>query len=158
MKLTKAQRENLRKMYSGRCAYCGCELGPRWHADHVESVQRKLQYVKGKGVIATGELWRPEHDHIDNLAPACAPCNIDKHTYALEDWRQILGRAHDVLRRNVSRYRHALRFGMIVEKTDPVTFFFETTEGSQLREQWLALNAAQSAQASTVEKETAPVC
>lgn len=24
----------------GRCAYCGCELGEKWHADHVKPVIR----------------------------------------------------------------------------------------------------------------------
>ena len=27
MRLTKAEREQVRAMFGGRCAYCGCELG-----------------------------------------------------------------------------------------------------------------------------------
>jgi hypothetical protein len=125
MKLTKAQRATLREMFGGRCAYCGCELGERWHADHVEAVQRKLQYVRGVGFKATGEVWCPENDHIGNLMPACVPCNIDKHSSSLEDWRHGLQRTHEVLRKNASRYRHGLRFGLITENTGPVVFYFE---------------------------------
>lgn len=125
MKLTKAQREAVRQRFGGRCAYCGCELSGRWHADHLEAVERKSKYVQGKGFVLTGELWKPENDHIDNLMPACAPCNIDKHSSSLEDWRHGLQRTHEVLRRNASRYRHGLRFGLIAENTAPIVFYFE---------------------------------
>jgi len=125
MRLTKAQRATLRDKFGNRCAYCGAPLGERWHADHIESVQRKLEHVRGKGFVQTGEMYRPEHDHIGNLAPACAPCNIDKHAMSLEDWREKLARTLDVLQRNYPTYRHALRFGMLEEKPAPVIFYFE---------------------------------
>ena len=40
MALTKKQRAELRMKFGGRCAYCGCELGEKWHADHVKPVIR----------------------------------------------------------------------------------------------------------------------
>ena len=40
MALTKKQRAELRMKFGGRCAYCGCELGDKWHADHVQPVIR----------------------------------------------------------------------------------------------------------------------
>jgi len=125
MKLTKAQRATLREMFGGRCAYCGCELGTRWHADHVEAVERKLEYVKGRGFVATGELWRPENDHIGNLMPSCAPCNIRKHTASVEEFRRGMERSVEVVRTASSAYRHALRFGLITENAGPVVFYFE---------------------------------
>ena len=125
LRLTKAQRAALREKFGGLCAYCGQPLGDRWHADHIESVQRKLEYVRGKGFVPTGEMYRPEHDHIDNLAPACAPCNIDKHAMSLEDWREKLARTLEVFQRNYPTYRHALRFGMLEERPKPVVFHFE---------------------------------
>ncbi|MFW8236293.1 HNH endonuclease, partial [Klebsiella pneumoniae] len=42
MALTKKQRAELRMKFGGRCAYCGCELGDKWHADHVEAVRRNI--------------------------------------------------------------------------------------------------------------------
>ena len=33
--LTPAKREQLRMMFGGKCAYCGCEFTGKWHADHV---------------------------------------------------------------------------------------------------------------------------
>lgn len=125
MRLTKAQRAALREKFGGRCAYCGCELGERWHADHIESVQRKMEYVRGKGFVSNGELYRPEHDHVGNLAPSCAPCNIDKHAMSLEDWRNKLVRTLEVLHRNYPTYRHAIRFGLLHEKPSEIIFYFE---------------------------------
>lgn len=125
MKLSKDQRATLRGMFGGFCAYCGCELGARWHADHVEAVERALKHVPGKGFVPTGALHHPENDHIENLMPACAPCNIDKHVMSLENWRVKLSRALDVLQRNQPTFRHAVRFGLLELKPAPIVFHFE---------------------------------
>ena len=128
MKLTKAERETLRGKYGGRCAYCGCELGNRWHADHIEAVERKLAFVRNNyrlRVRATGEVHRPERDTVENLNPACAPCNIDKHSMSLEAWRQKLQGAVGVLERNHPTYRHAVRFGLVRPTGASVVFYFE---------------------------------
>lgn len=123
--MTKAQREAVRLMFGGRCAYCGCELGPKWHVDHVEPVLRELKLVHGKGFVATGKLHRPENDRHDNLFPACIPCNIDKHTFTIDQWRTKLETTCDVLGRNNATYKHGVRFGVIVEARKPITFYFE---------------------------------
>lgn len=128
MKLSKHQRETLRLKFGGRCAYCGEVLGDRWHADHIEAVERKLEFVRegySTRMRATGEVHRPERDCIENLNPACAPCNIDKHAMSLEEWRKKLQRAVDVLTRNQPTYRHAKRFGLVQETGAQVVFFFE---------------------------------
>lgn len=125
MKLTKAQRSELRQKFGGRCAYCGCELGERWHADHFEPVCRNQKYVRGKGFVHDGTMYAPQNDTIDNMMPSCAPCNIDKHAMSLESWRQKLQGACGVLQRNVSTYRHALRFGLVTETQKPIVFYFE---------------------------------
>ena len=68
MALTKKQRAELRMRFGGRCAYCGCELGDKWHADHVEAVRRN---------ISNGcAMDRPENDTVSNMVPACIPCNL----------------------------------------------------------------------------------
>ncbi len=130
MRLTKQQRAALRGRFGGLCAYCGQPLGERWHADHVEPVGRKIKYVRGKGAVATGEYWRPENNRPDNLMPACAPCNIDKGPFLLEEWRQKLQRSTDVLRQHQSTYRHALRFGLVTETGASVLFHFEREGGA----------------------------
>jgi 5-methylcytosine-specific restriction endonuclease McrA len=120
MRLTKAQRATLREKFGGCCAYCGQPLGDRWHADHFEAVYR------GLGSHWTGnELGKPENDTIENLMPACAPCNISKATFTLEQWRGWLARHVAALNANHSTYRLVKAYGLVVETGNPVTFHFE---------------------------------
>jgi hypothetical protein len=129
MKLTKAQRATLREMFGGHCAYCGCQLGDRWHADHFENVERKMKWAMSpngtRRLVATGEVHRPERDTVENLMPSCAPCNIDKHAMTLEDWRRKLQNAVGVLTRNQPTFRHAVRFGLVHATNATVVFHFE---------------------------------
>jgi hypothetical protein len=131
MKLTKPQRETLRLKYQGLCAYCGKPLGDRWHADHIERVERKLEMVRDGyrlRVRATGQVHRPERDTIDNLNPACVPCNIDKGALSLNEWRKQMERSHEVLQRDNGTYRRMLRYGMVLEERRPIVFHFEREE------------------------------
>jgi hypothetical protein len=121
MRLKKAERDQVRAMFGGLCAYCGKLLGERWHADHVEPVVRNdwFKHAEKRGPD------HPERDHIGNLMPACPPCNIDKHSLPLEGWRRKLQDACNVLARNQPTYRHAVRFGLVTETAACVTFHFE---------------------------------
>jgi hypothetical protein len=125
MKLTKAQREQVRLKFDGKCAYCGCDLPARWHADHIEPVVRN-DWLK----VPRAPDW-PERDTIENMNPACPPCNIDKHSLSLESWRQMIERSNEVLMRDVSTFRRALRFKLLEIRPEPVTFYFERLEALQ---------------------------
>ena len=122
LRLTKAQRATLRGKYDGLCAYCGAPLGDRWHADHFEAVLRG--YAPATPENPQGIL-RPERDVIENLMPACAPCNLDKMSYTLEQWRAKLSRSIESLLRYSSTFRHAQRFGLVAATAAPVVFHFE---------------------------------
>lgn len=140
MKLTKIQRSTLREKFGGRCAYCGQPLGEKWHADHIEAVERELKYVRGEGLVATGKLHRPERDTLANLNPACPPCNLDKHAMTLEDWRGMIERSNDVLARDVSTFRRAVRYGLVQLEPKPVVFYFErlAAEARAAQEKFIA--------------------
>ena len=139
MKLTRQQRSELRMKFGGRCAYCGCELPEKgWHADHVEAVQREWWKRRpkeswamvGDKPVLTVEKQRvgllcPENDTLDNLFPACVPCNIDKHCMSLENWRVIVADKVRVLRDNYKAFGHAERFGLVQEINKPIVFWFE---------------------------------
>lgn len=128
MKLTKAEREQVRLKFGGHCAYCGQPLEARWHADHLEAVERKLKYVLGKGLISTSECYRPENHRLDNMMPSCPPCNIDKARMSVESWRRKLQDATNVLMRNSPTYRHAIRFGLLKETGAKIIFHFERVD------------------------------
>lgn len=135
--MTKAKREQIRMMFGGRCAYCGCELLNGWHVDHVKPVLRDWEFVRdGRGNLTTkngvtvtrqtGKLFRPENDTPENLFPACIPCNIDKGASELDDWRIYLHERIVVkLRENSSTFRHAERFGVVSISPAPLVFWFE---------------------------------
>lgn len=126
MALNKKQRAVLREKFGGRCAYCGELLGDKWHADHIEHVERKLKHISGRGFVSTGELHRPERDTVENMNPACPPCNLDKHAMTLDEWRGMIERSNEVLLRDVSTFRRAVRFGLVQLTPAPVKFYFET--------------------------------
>lgn len=122
MALTKKQRAELRMKFGGRCAYCGCELGEKWHADHVQPV---IRYVGSQGA----RMVNPELDVVDNLVPACHPCNLHKHCSSLDDYRRIIndGRREFLVS---GKGKALVRMGLVDMKPDPVVFWFEKYQGS----------------------------
>ncbi len=133
MKLSKKQREELKKKFGGRCAYCGCELPEKgWHADHVEAVIRDFEMISAPAwsrsshvARQTGKVFRPENDTIENLFPACAPCNLFKATYSVEGFRKEISAQADRARAYSVNFRTAERFGLIQITSVPVVFWFE---------------------------------
>ncbi|MBZ6385512.1 MULTISPECIES: HNH endonuclease [Pantoea] len=138
MKLTPKQRGALRMKFGGRCAYCGCELPEKgWHADHVEAVLRVTEQcmkAAAKGIFklkATGEVFNQGADCLDNLFPACAPCNLLKTSYSLEMFRKQVSLQADRGRRSSVNFRTAERFGLIEVVEKPVIFWFEKYQKEQ---------------------------
>ncbi|NWO10180.1 HNH endonuclease [Chromohalobacter salexigens] len=133
-KLTKTERGQLREKFGGRCAYCGEELGKRWHADHVEPVRRRHELYRDASGQYQAKLIGAdfaENHVLENMMPACAPCNISKSTYSLEQWRKVLVGYVGALHRNAPTYRMAKKHGLIEETIRPVVFYFETLEAGQ---------------------------
>lgn len=135
--MTKSQREKLRMMFGGKCAYCGCELPEKgWHADHLQPIVRKMTQdmdAAKKGQFkykTTSECHHPERDNEDNLVPACKACNIYKSSNSLEGFRQILTSfAVNSLSRTQS-LRAAVRFGILTVDETPIVFWFEKYQDS----------------------------
>lgn len=131
MSLSKKQREELKSKFGGHCAYCGCELGKKWHADHIEAVKRDFDMKKCEKTgymipVANGILGNPHLDTIENMNPACIPCNSNKSSMSLDSWRRLLIHYRDVqLLRDSTHARHLHRFGLIEIKANPVVFYFE---------------------------------
>lgn len=116
MRVTKAERDQIKHRFGGRCAYCGSELGAQWHVDHLQPVFRRPEI---------GSALYPDRHALQNFMPACVSCNISKATWTLESWREKLEDATGVLTRNSPTYRHAIRFGLLVETKINVSFYFE---------------------------------
>lgn len=128
MALSKQQRATLREKFGGLCAYCGQPLGDKWHADHIEAIDREWWKP---GSPAT----KPELDTLENMNPACPPCNLDKHAQSLEGWRKAIQRSNEVLQRDVSTFRRAVRYGLVQLSDRPVAFHFEQVAAKRTQTQ-----------------------
>lgn len=131
MKLTKKQRAEVREKFDGRCAYCGCELADKWQADHVEPILRiSTQDMKAaeKGLWKlknTGKSTHPHLDNLENIFPACQPCNLLKSTYSVEMFRKQISMQVERGRKSSMNFRTAERFGLVQAIDKPVVFWFE---------------------------------
>lgn len=130
-KITKAQRNQLRMKFGGKCAYCGCDLPEKgWHADHVAPIRRDFDVVYSPAHGAhisrsNGKALNPDLHAIENLFPACAPCNLFKATWSIEDMRREITRQIERARSYSVNFRTAERFGLIEVVNKPVMFWFE---------------------------------
>jgi len=133
VKLSKADRETVRMKFGGKCAYCGCDLPERWHADHFEPVVRELKFRQrndGTHRLESGKPSRPEFDTIDNHMPACPRCNISKSSLTIEQWRGWIVGHVKALSAHHTPYNIAKAYGLIVETGAPVKFYFEKFENA----------------------------
>ena len=118
MRVTKQERDELRQLFGGKCAYCGKPLGKIFHADHVAPIYRGWE----------GRI-RPERAGEDvkgNLFPSCPRCNNRKNVLTVEGFREEIRLQAERLRRDSPAFRLAEDFGIIEETGNPVVFWFET--------------------------------
>ena len=96
---------------NGRCAYCGCELTYKTMTlDHVMPLNNG------------GE------DELVNLVAACRSCNHRKNTESIEVFRNSVEKWCDILQRDSTTYRNAVRFGQVIPNPHPCKFYFEKEE------------------------------
>ena len=114
LKLNKHEREVLKNKFCGRCAYCGCVLNDKWHADHIEPVIR----------ISANEMLYPENDSLRNLVPACHPCNLHKHSNDLENYRRIINDGRREFLKS-GKGKALVRMSLVQVSEEPVVFWFE---------------------------------
>jgi hypothetical protein len=135
--MRKKDRHRIFEKYSGRCAYCGCELQKGWHVDEIEPVRRGFEYARDENGIRVYNMekhkWEgkvklahPERMNIENQNPACASCNINKHSDSLEQFRSLIIGFINSLNRDSTQYKIAKRYGLIKETGIDVKFYFET--------------------------------
>ena len=117
MRIGKVSRAAIKNKFGGKCAYCGCELGDKFHVDHVKAIWRSSCYAEG--------CHKPENHSEDNMFPACAPCNLFKGVFDVDGLRQEIELQVERARRYSVNFRVAERFGLIQEIKKPVLFWFE---------------------------------
>ena len=95
--------------YGGRCAYCGQKIDYKdLQVDHFAPV-----HLFG------------DNTSIDNLMPACRPCNIKKGTLTITKFREEIEKSVELLKKESSTFRLAERFGKVSIVYKPVIFYYE---------------------------------
>lgn len=117
MKLNKSQRATLKNRFGGRCAYCGGTLGDLFHADHTDAVYRDRWYEGG--------MLKPQNNVLEKLFPACAPCNLFKSVFSIEQFRHEIQMQVERARKSSVNFRTAERFGLVRADIKPVVFYYE---------------------------------
>lgn len=115
-RIPKDVRTRVFNLIPGRCAYCGCEITPKeMQVDHYLSFEFGYAIAQGKGDI----------DSEDNYLPACRSCNYYKSGMHIEQFRRMIGRWCDILKRDNVTYKNAVRFGQVIENPHEQQFYFE---------------------------------
>lgn len=129
--MKKADRQKIFDKYGGKCAYCGCDLVKGWHVDEIYPCRRiykdgpydPVRRIYPQMLIGYSH---PDRLHIDNQMPACASCNINKHSGSLEDFRSLIEGFMKHLNEISTQYKIAKRYGLVHETVKPIVFYFES--------------------------------
>ena len=154
---TKKEREIIFNKFNGHCAYCGEPLVKGWHVDELKPCKRKYKFQQGYwinrstglkivslGLMPDGDkasmynhvasknvpdgCEHPERLVIENQMPACASCNINKHSLSLEEFRSLIDGFMKHLNQLNTQYKIAKRYGLVKEDIKPIVFYFESID------------------------------
>ena len=114
MAFSKKVREAVYAKYNGHCAYCGKEIAHKdMQVDH---------FVAKRSWSESGT------DDLENLMPSCRMCNHYKRANSLEVFRTYIQEIPRKLRQNYI-YKVGIAYGNVVEREQPIVFYFEKMEG-----------------------------
>ena len=113
MKLSK-NRQAIYDKSGGKCWYCGCVLSKGWHSDHFYPVVRV-----GKSMLF------PDLDTPANKVPSCPQCNMMKSSMNIECFRSVVAGFIGSLNQYTTQYKFAKKYGLVIETTTDVKFWFE---------------------------------
>lgn len=85
MYISKKNREVIKNMFGGKCAYTGTDLLPDWQVDHIEPVVRNWW---------TNTAMLHSNHNIENMIPTQRIINHYKHSMGLEQFRDFMKDFH----------------------------------------------------------------
>ena len=86
MYISKKDREIVKNMFGGKCAYTGTELLPDWQIDHVNAVRRNWW-------LNNSAMFEENHK-LENMLPSQRLVNHYKHSMDLEQFRFFMKDFH----------------------------------------------------------------
>jgi hypothetical protein len=131
MHISKKNRELIKKMFDGKCAYTGTELQLDWQIDHVEAVRRNW-WLSNSAML--------ERNHkLENMMPSQRIVNHYKHSMNLEQFRSFMKDFHirisklpksikseKTIKRKAYMLEIAKLFDITTDKAFSGRFYFET--------------------------------
>lgn len=130
MNISKKNREIIRDLFHGKCAYTGTELLPDWQVDHVKAVRRNWW---------TNTAILPMNHNIENMIPTQKIINHYKHSMNLVQFRGFMLYFHKRLaklpknpkvKKSIKRKAYMLEvarlFDITTDKPFTGIFYFET--------------------------------
>lgn len=101
-------RQEVLEKYNYKCAYCGCDLT-------IETLQIDHIHPKYLGGL----------DEVNNYNPSCRSCNWTKSTYNIEEFRQVLEKKIDNLRKYTPNFQIMERYNKVSVIDNSIKFYFE---------------------------------
>ena len=86
MYISKKDREIVKNMFGGKCAYTGTELLSDWQVDHVKAVRRNWW-------LNNSAMFEENHN-LQNMLPSQRIVNHYKHSMDLEQFRDFMKYFH----------------------------------------------------------------
>lgn len=131
MYISKKNREIVRSLFDGKCAYTGTELLSDWQVDHVEPVRRNW-WLNNSAML--------EKNHkLENMLPSQRIINHYKHSMNLEQFRDFMKDFHirigklpknPRVEKSIKRKEYMLEianlFDITTDKPFSGIFYFET--------------------------------
>ena len=130
MYISKKDREKVRNMFEGKCAYSGTELLQDWQVDHVNPLVRNWW---------TNTVMFENNHKLENMIPSQKIINQYKHSRDLEQFRDFMQDFHvrisnlpknpiteKSIKRKVRMLEIAKFFNITPEKPFSGKFWFET--------------------------------
>lgn len=100
--------------YSGRCAYCGCNISiHNFQVDHIWPQK-----------LAHHQAGLSSH-RFENLNPSCRKCNHFKHGMRLEEFRKEIHLQVQRLKKYSTQFNRALKYKQVKITESPIIFYFE---------------------------------
>jgi 5-methylcytosine-specific restriction endonuclease McrA len=131
MYISKKNRELVRNMFDGKCAYTGTELQSDWQVDHVKPVRRNW-WLKNSAMFE-------ENHKLNNMLPSQRIINHYKQSMDLEQFRNFMKDFHirvsklpknPKIEKSIKRKIYILEIARLFDiKTDKAfsgIFYFET--------------------------------
>lgn len=116
-RLSTTERAKVYRKCSGHCAYCGTEI--------------KLEEMQVDHVVPLNGWSEQGEDTMDNMLPACRSCNHYKSRSTLEGFRKMLENMPEVLMRDSTTYKNAVRFGLVLPTPKKIVFYFEQLDAKK---------------------------